>query len=144
MLPGTEADGEQVKCWGSRMHSIRVGDTVPPITSVEVKGSCPDEEYIETDHRDYVIIMRTGGCIVIRDCKLQGYYLEAELVPGEPLVQELPMFDKWGEIWEDGALNCGILGEPYFYMEAAVVRTINALARARPSPVTDQDGEDFL
>ena len=142
VLPGTKADGEQVKCWGNRMHSIRVGDTVPSITLVERKGSCPDEEYIETDHRDYVIIMRCGGCLVVRDCKLQGYFLEGELVPGELAIGTLPRFDKWGEPWVDTWHNTGILGEPYFYRYAAIVRTINALARARPTRDPDHDTRD--
>ena len=96
VLPGTKADGEQVKCWYNQMHSIRVGDKVAPIVTVDVAGSFPDEDYKETDHCDYVIVMRCGGCLVVRDCKLQGYYLEAEIVPGDPPVQELPVFDKWG------------------------------------------------
>lgn len=139
VLPGTKADGEQVKCWHRRMHSIRAGDDVPPITTVNLKGSFPDEEYKETFHRDYVIVMRCGGCLVVRDCKLQGYYLEAEVVPGDPPVQELPMFDKWGEPWLDSARNRGILGEPYFYKHAAICRTLNALARARPPVSGDHD-----
>lgn len=139
VLPGTKADGEQVKCWHRRMHSIRAGNDVPPITTVDRRGSFPDEEYKETDHRDYVIIMRCGGCLVVRDCKLQGYYVEAELVPGDPPVQELPMFDKWGEPWDSSAHNCGILGEPYLYRDAAVARTINSLARARPPRDGDFD-----
>jgi len=116
VLPGTKADGEQVKCWFNQMHNIRVGDEVPPIT--------------EAEKRDYVIIMRCDGCLVVRDCKLQGYFLPAEFVPGDPPVQELPMFDKWGDTWLDTWHNNGILGEPYFYRDAAIVRTINSVARA--------------
>lgn len=139
ILPGTKADGEQVKCWFNQMHSIRAGDKVAPIITVDVQGSFPDEEYKETYLRDYVIIMRCGGCLVVRDCKLQGYYLGAEIVPGDPPVGELPVFDKWGEPWVDTWRNNGILGEPYFYHDAAVVRTIEALARARPLESGDQD-----
>lgn len=139
VLPGTRADGEQVKCWFNQMHSIRVGDKVAPIITVDEQGSFPDEEYKETYHRDYVIVMRCDGCIVVRDCKLQGYFLPAEYVPGDPPVGELPAFDKWGEPWVDGKVNCGMLGEPYFYMEANIVRSIESLARSRPPGSADQD-----
>lgn len=115
VLPGTEADGEQVKCWFNQMHSIRVGDKVAPIITVDVQGSFPDEEYKETYHRDYVIVMRTGGCLVVRDCKLQGYY--PLLIPAELAAGALPRFDKWGEPWVSSEHNNGLLGEPYFYDE---------------------------
>lgn len=136
ILPGTKADGEQVKCWFNQMRNIRVGDEVTDIVTVRLKTAeemgdvlgIHDESYMETFISDYVIVMRCDGCLVVRDCKLQGYYIEAELVPGDPPVQELPVFDKWGEPWDFS--NRGILGEPYFYHDAAVVRTINALARA--------------
>ena len=146
ILPGTKADGEQVKCWFNQMRNIRAGHGVPPIITVRLKtdeemADCPaDEDCVETYHRDYVIIMRCGGCLVVRDCKLQGYYLEAQIVPGDPPVQELPVFDKWGEPWLSSEHNSGLMGEPYLYRDAAVTRTINTLARARPARDGDQDG----
>lgn len=142
ILPGTRADGEQVKCWYNDLRSIRLGDEVPPIVTVappEGGDEYDDLEYIETQHRDYFIVMRCDGGLVVRDCKLLGYFLPATLVPGDPPVQELPAFDKWGEPWENSQVNCGILGEPYFYMEANIARSIEAVARARPPESADQD-----
>ncbi len=139
VMPDTPADGEQVKCWHRRMHSIRVGDKVAPITTVDVQGSFPDEEYKETDHRDYVIVMRCGGFLVVRDCTLQGYFGEGEYMPGDPPPGLFPKFDKWGEPWEGSERNHGIMGEPYFYKHAALGRSVNALARARPPRDPDHD-----
>lgn len=141
ILPGTRADGEQVKCWFNDLRNIRVGDFVAPIVTVRklVSDEGIDGGFDETRHRDYVIIMRCDGCLVVRDCKLQGYYLPAVYVPGEPPVQDLPVFDKWGEPWISSEHNCGILGEPYSYRDANIGRSINILARARPPESADQD-----
>lgn len=79
---------------------------------------------------------------MVRDCKLQGYFLPAEFVPGERPVGSLSAFDKWGEPWVSSARNCGTLGEPCFYHDQYVGRSINETARARPTPRDDQDGED--
>lgn len=87
-LPGTPADGAQVKCFDSEMVTFRVGDSMPW-------------------NGDYAIALREGGYVTVSDGKLIGWQ------EGPPSDRQI--YDKWGGAWEGDAANTGLLGEGYFF-----------------------------
>ena len=89
-LPGTPADGAQVKCFDCEMHTFRVGDEMP------WSG-------------DYAIALREGGYATISDGKLVGWQEET------PTSR---IYDKWGGSWQGDESNTGLLGEGYFFNQS--------------------------
>ena len=90
-LPGTPADGAQVKCFDCEMHTFKAGDEMP------WSG-------------DYAIALREGGYAVISDGRLTTWQEEAPTSG--------PIYDKWGAPFVGDVPNTGLLGEDYFFAQS--------------------------
>ena len=86
-IPGTPADGAQVKLWDCEMRKYGVGDEVPPVGLPR-----------------YGVVLREGGVIWVDYDTLGGWVQE--------LPTDRPLLDKWGDAWL-GEKNMEI--KPYFY-----------------------------
>lgn len=86
--------GAQVKCWGSHMIQLTLGDKVPDI---------------EDGVSDYGVALREGGFLLVFGSKIRGW------APLPPI--DLPIFDKWGSPL--AAESTGLLGEEYSFKDTA-------------------------
>ena len=89
VLPGTPADGEQVKLWWNELLEVHVGDTVP------TRGT-----------GTYGVVCRAGGVVLIDNKVVTRWVSE--------LPTDRPLFDKWGGVWVSSEAHSGLMGEPYF------------------------------
>jgi len=71
-------EGQQVKCWHNAMITFHPGDEVPQVSG----------EYT------YSLALREGGFAVIRQGVFTGVF-------GSPAADGLPVFDKWGNPFEE-------------------------------------------
>ena len=96
VLPGTPADGEQVKLWWNELLEVHIGDTVPSAYATDTYG----------------MVCRVGGVVLVDKGVVTGWVPE--------LPTDRPLFDKWGESWISSEANSGLMGEPYFENEERV------------------------
>ena len=91
-IPGTPADGAQVKCFEEEMNHYKVGDNVPLVGN-------------------YGIVLREGGVAIIDE----GVFVRWE----KELPTDRRLVDKWGGAWVSSRENVGLglPGETYFFEE---------------------------
>lgn len=85
--------GAQVKCWGSHMIQLTLGDKVPDI---------------EDGVSNYGVALREGGYVLVLGSRISGW------LPDPP--EGLPGYDKWGDRLSNE--SAGMLGEAYAYKPA--------------------------
>ena len=90
--------GSQVKCWGSKMRHLDVGDKVGNIVG----------------EKNYIVILREGGYVKVIKKKINKIvengvkYLIIEIEP-------LPIFDKYGDRMDHTDGYKSPFGDDYYY-----------------------------